>query len=102
MAGVPVAAKEEVLVVVMEVVLVVAKEEGEEEDSEEGEDVVEGEDLERPAVETAVVEEKERLVGARAAEMRGQSFELDKHAQQLIQNQTWNFSGYSSWRCYCT
>jgi len=54
-------------VVVMEVVLVVAKEEGEEGDSEEGEDLVEGEDLERPAVETAVAEEKERLVGGKAA-----------------------------------
>ena len=26
--------------------------------------------------------------------MQEQSFELDKHAQQLIQNQTWNFSRY--------
>ena len=67
MAEVPVAAKEEASVVVMEVVLVVAKEEGEEGDSEEGEDLVEGEDLERPAVETAVAEEKERLVGGKAA-----------------------------------
>ena len=65
MAEVPVAAKEEASVVVMEVVLVVAKGEGEEGDSEEGEALVEGEDLERPAVETAVAEEKERLVGGK-------------------------------------
>ena len=45
----------------------VGKGEGEGGDWEGGEDLGEGEDLERPAVETAVAEEKERLVGGKAA-----------------------------------
>ena len=55
-------------------------------------EVEEAVDLEQTAVACSSAEE----IKLRAEEMQEQSFELDKHAQKLIQNQTWNFSRYPS------